>query len=91
LETYDIAARFLEGLRDAAARRKTGKRTADLSTPLPRNFLWRPAALADFMRLSLMKGAHANLSRVARQEIRVRSGRDDKSVAIRRLVILIAA
>ncbi|MEA3005114.1 MAG: hypothetical protein QOI94_383, partial [Acidobacteriaceae bacterium] len=30
------------------------------------------------MRLSLKKGAHAVLSTGARQEIRVRSGRDDK-------------
>jgi len=33
------------------------------------------------MRLSLKKGAHAALSSAAWQEIRVRSGRDDKSVA----------
>jgi hypothetical protein len=37
-------------------------------------------ALANFMRLSLQKGAHAALSSAAWQEIRVRSGRDDNSV-----------
>jgi hypothetical protein len=31
-------------------------------------------ALANFMRLSLLKGAHAALSYAAWQEIRVRSG-----------------
>jgi hypothetical protein len=31
-----------------------------------------------FMRLSLRKAAHAVLSTTAQQEIRVRSGRDDK-------------
>jgi hypothetical protein len=35
-------------------------------------------ALAIFMRLSLTKAAHAAMSRAAWQEIRVRSGRDDK-------------
>jgi hypothetical protein len=35
-------------------------------------------ALADIMRLSLKKGAHAVLSGAAWQEIRVRFGRDDK-------------
>jgi len=35
-------------------------------------------ALANFMRLSLRKAAHAAMSRIAWQEIRVRSGRDDK-------------
>jgi hypothetical protein len=37
-------------------------------------------ALANFMRLSLMKVAHVVVSCAARQEIRVRSGRDDKFV-----------
>jgi hypothetical protein len=37
-------------------------------------------ALANFMRLSLRKGAHAALSSAAWQEIRVRFGRDDKLV-----------
>jgi hypothetical protein len=38
-------------------------------------------ALANFMRLSLLKAAHAVVSSAAWQEIRVRSGRDDNSVA----------
>jgi hypothetical protein len=35
----------------------------------------------NLMRLSLMKAAHAAVSNAAKQEIRVRSGRDDKFVA----------
>ena len=49
------------------------------------DFLCKLVALANSMRLSLKKGAHAALSRGARQEIRVRfvprhagAGRDDK-------------
>jgi hypothetical protein len=42
------------------------------------NFLLRLVALMSFMRLSLMKAAHVALSGAAKQEIRVRSGRDDK-------------
>jgi hypothetical protein len=37
-------------------------------------------ALAIFMRLSLTKAAHVAMSSAMRQEIRVRSGRDDKFV-----------
>src|SRR5271156_2814762 len=44
------------------------------------DFLWKLVALASTMRLSLRKGARAALSNAARQEIRVRSGRDDNSV-----------
>ena len=42
------------------------------------DFLFKLVALAHLMRLSLRKGAHAALSSAAWQEIRVRSGRDDK-------------
>ncbi len=42
------------------------------------DFLWNLVALSHFMRPSLRKDAHAALSSVAWQEIRVRSGRDDK-------------
>jgi hypothetical protein len=42
------------------------------------DFLLSLVALANFMRLSLRKAAHADLSTAAQQEIRVRSGRDDK-------------
>jgi hypothetical protein len=35
-------------------------------------------ALMSFLRLSLMKAAHVALSGAAKQEIRVRFGRDDK-------------
>jgi len=38
----------------------------------------RPLRFASFMRLSLLKAAHAAVTSAARQEIRVRSGRDDK-------------
>jgi hypothetical protein len=37
-------------------------------------------ALANFMRLSLMKAAHAVVSSAVWQKIRVRSGRDDNFV-----------
>ncbi len=46
----------------------------------PPDFLWNSVALANFMRLSLLKGAYAALSSAAWQEIRVRFGRDDKFV-----------
>jgi hypothetical protein len=39
------------------------------------------------MRLSLTKAAHVAMSSAAWQEIRVRSGRDDKFVCTRRIVI----
>ena len=44
----------------------------------PPDFLWVLVALPNFMRLSLRKGAYAAFSSAAWQEIRVRSGRDDK-------------
>jgi hypothetical protein len=43
----------------------------------PPDFLRNLVVLANFMRLSLRKAAHAALSSGAWQEIRVRSGRDD--------------
>jgi hypothetical protein len=46
----------------------------------PPDFLRRLVALANFMRLSLRKGAQTALSSAAWQEIRVRFGRDDNSV-----------
>src|SRR3984957_17630120 len=45
------------------------------------DFLSNLVALANFMRLSLRKAAHAAMSSAAWQEIRVRSGRDDNSIA----------
>ena len=47
----------------------------------PPDFLCRLVASANFMRLSLRRGAFAVLSSAAWQEIRVRFGRDDNSVA----------
>jgi len=44
-------------------------------------------ALANFMRLSLLKAAHAVVSSAAWQEIRVRSGRDDNSSRTHKIVI----
>jgi hypothetical protein len=46
----------------------------------PPDFLWNLVALMHFMRPSLRKGAHVDLSSAAWQEIQVRSGRDDTSV-----------
>jgi hypothetical protein len=48
------------------------RRTADPSASP--GFLLKLVALANFMRLSLLKGAHVALSCAAWQEIRVRSG-----------------
>src|SRR5580698_628146 len=45
--------------------------TKALGAPLP-DFLWRLMALIHSMRLSLMKGAHADLSSTAWQEIGVK-------------------
>jgi hypothetical protein len=42
-------------------------------------------AVVNFMRLSFMKAAHVVVSNAAKQEIRVRSGRDDNSFAERKL------
>jgi hypothetical protein len=44
----------------------------------PPDFLWGLVALTQCMRPSLRKGAYAAPSSAAWQEIRVRSGRDDK-------------
>jgi hypothetical protein len=59
------------------------RRSLHSATP---NFLLSLVALANFMRLSLTKAAHAATSSDAWQEIRVRSGRDDKSVELRKAV-----
>ncbi|MGB8539970.1 MAG: hypothetical protein WCD57_26330, partial [Acidobacteriaceae bacterium] len=52
------------------------RRSLRYATP---DFLLMLVALANFMRLSLLKAAHAVVSRSAWQEIRVRSGGDDKA------------
>ena len=52
---------------------RTAKETAGPSLTLPRIFLLRLVALANFMRLSLRKAAHAAVSSAVWQEIRVRS------------------
>jgi hypothetical protein len=56
---------------------KRNRRSLHYATP---DFLSRLVALANIMRLSLKKGAHAVFSGAAWQEIRVRSGREDKFV-----------
>jgi hypothetical protein len=50
-------------------------RSLHFATP---DFLWKLVGLVYFMRPSLRKGAQVVLSSAAWQEIRVRSGRDDK-------------
>ena len=65
---------------------KTKALTAGPSTTLPADFLWNLVASANFMRLSLRRGANAVLYSAAWQEIRVRSGRDDNFVAKRKLL-----
>jgi hypothetical protein len=56
---------------------KENRRSLHCATP---DFLLILVALANFMRLSLLKAAHAVVSSAAWQEIRVRSSRDDKFV-----------
>jgi hypothetical protein len=51
------------------------RRSLHCATP---DFLSNLVALANFMLLSLRKATHAAMSSAAWQEIRVRSGRDDK-------------
>jgi hypothetical protein len=58
--------------------RKGNRRSLHYATP---DFLLKSVALVNLMRLSLMKAAHVVVSGAAKQEIRVRSGRDDKFVA----------
>jgi hypothetical protein len=58
-------------------RTKRNSRSLHYATP---DFLWNLVALCDFVRPYLRKGAYADLSSAAWQEIRVRSGRDDNSV-----------
>src|ERR1700761_7224980 len=47
----------------------------------PPDFLWRVVALINTVRLSLRRAAYVAIASSAKQEIRVRSGRDDNSVA----------
>jgi hypothetical protein len=58
--------------RSLVNKRVRAGRTADPSASP--DFLLDLVALANFMRLSLLKGAHVALSSAAWQEIRVRSG-----------------
>jgi hypothetical protein len=53
------------------------RRSLHSATP---DFLLVLVALANFMRLSLLKAAPVAVSSASWQEIRVRSGRDDNSV-----------
>ena len=64
-------------------RGKANRRSLHFATP---DFLWNLVAPASFMRLSLLKGAHAAVSSAASQEIRVRSGRDDNFVEVLALI-----
>jgi hypothetical protein len=65
---------------EALATRETNSRSLHYAPP---DFLWNLVASANFMRLSLRRGAFAVLSSAAWQEIRVRSGRDDNLFVIR--------
>src|ERR1700692_3291370 len=55
---------------EGCVRTKRNRRSLHYATP---DFLWKLVALANIMRLSSRKGAHAALSSAAWQEIRVRS------------------
>jgi hypothetical protein len=57
--------------KEASENLKENRRSLHYATP---DFLWKLVALANIMRLSSKKGAHAVLSSAAWQEIRVRSG-----------------
>jgi hypothetical protein len=57
---------------------KQNRRSLHYATP---DFLFSLVALVIFMRLSSTKAAHVAMSSAAWQEIRVRSGRDDKFIA----------
>jgi hypothetical protein len=61
--------------KNISSKGRLNRRSLRYATP---DFLLSLVALANFMRLSLRKAAHADLSTAAQQEIRVRSGRDDK-------------
>jgi len=74
---FDFAPDEQAGLPVELDARRGNSRSLHFATP---DFLWNLVASASFMRLSLLKGAHAALSSAAWQEIRVRSGRDDKFV-----------
>ena len=66
------------GFRKHFQERSRNCRSLHFATP---DFLWNLVALVHFMRPSLRKGAYAALSSAVWQEIRVRSGRDDTSLA----------
>src|ERR1700727_2667213 len=66
------------GLKSLGENWKRNSRSLHYATP---DFLSNLVALANFMRLFLRKAAHAAMSSAAWQEIRVRSGRDDNSIA----------
>jgi hypothetical protein len=67
---------------DSRSRLDAGRANSRSLRYAPPDFLLSVVVLANFMRLSLLKGAHGVLSSVAWQEIRVRSGRDDNSFVI---------
>src|ERR1700747_2791799 len=70
-----IEEAIMRGFRGCVRTGKGNRRSLHYATP---DFLWNLVALANLMRLSLTKAAHVAMSSSARQEIRVRSGRDDK-------------
>jgi len=72
----DVVELFFPGHRGALSVQGRNRRSLHFATP---DFLLSLVASVDFMRLSLRKGARAAVSSAAWQEIRVRSGRDDKS------------
>jgi hypothetical protein len=70
------------GLPGALDARRANRRSLHFATP---DFLSNLVASAIFMRLSLRRGTFAVLFSEAWQEIRVRSGRDDKFISPERL------
>jgi hypothetical protein len=78
VRTRGFDQRDESGLLLTESHKSHNSRSLHYATP---DFLWNLVALANFMRLSLPKGAHVVMSSAAWQEIRVRSGRDDNFVA----------
>jgi hypothetical protein len=66
---------------EAGTLRKTKKKKPQISPLAPLDLLLTPVTLMKFVRLSLTRAASVVVVSAARQEIRVRSGRDEKFAA----------
>jgi hypothetical protein len=71
------SSRFVSGY-DFLLLRKNQEKKPQISSPRSPYFLFDLVALMKFVRLSLRRAASVVMVSAARQEIRLRSGRDDK-------------